>query len=178
MTLDIDSLETSFDAIAPRGDEVVEDFYNRIFATAPALRALFPEDMTHHRTMVLATLVLVRKSLRNFDEVAPTLRSLGARHVGYRAQPEHYAVAGPLLIEAMAHVAGDAWRPEYTLAWAGAWDTLVNEMLAGAEEAATPSPEPCSETAPRHVSASTRSRSAGPSRRRATSAAGASSRRA
>jgi hemoglobin-like flavoprotein len=177
MTLDIDSLETSFDAIAPRGDEVVEDFYNRIFATAPALRALFPDDMTHHRTMVLATLVLVRKSLRNFDEIVPTLRSLGARHVGYGVQPEHYAVAGPLLIEAMAHVAGDAWRPEYARAWAGAWAALVTEMQSGAEEAATPSREPGSEPAPRHASASTRTRTAGRSRRRATSAAGASSRR-
>jgi hemoglobin-like flavoprotein len=34
----------------------------------------------------------------------------------------------------MAHVAGDAWRPEYTAAWADAWDVLVAEMMAGAEE--------------------------------------------
>jgi hypothetical protein len=35
----------------------------------------------------------------------------------------------------MAHVAGDVWRPEYTTAWVGAWDVLVAEMIAGAEEA-------------------------------------------
>jgi hemoglobin-like flavoprotein len=134
MALDIKSLETSFDLIAPCGDDVVEDFYTRIFTAAPALRAMFPDDMTHHRTMVLATLVLVRKSLRNFEAIVPTLRSLGGRHVGYGTQPEHFDVAGPLLIQAMAHVAGDAWRPEYTTAWAGAWNALVTEMLIGAEE--------------------------------------------
>ena len=135
MALDINSLETSFDLIAPRGDEVVEDFYNRIFTAAPALRELFPHDMTHHRTMVLATLALVRKSLRAFDDIVPTLRALGARHLDYGSQPQHFDVAGPLLIEAMAEVAGDAWRPEYTTAWAEAWDALVEQMLIGAEEA-------------------------------------------
>lgn len=33
--------------------------------------------MTHQRKAVLATLVLVRKSLRNLDEIVPTLRALG-----------------------------------------------------------------------------------------------------
>src|SRR3954452_19742885 len=102
MALDINSLENSFDLIAPRGDEVVEDFYDRIFTAAPGLRAMFPDDMAHTRTMVLATLVLVRKSLRKFDALVPTLRALGARHVGYGTKPEHFDVVGPLLIEAMA----------------------------------------------------------------------------
>jgi hemoglobin-like flavoprotein len=85
--------------------------------------------------VVLATLVLVRKSLSNFDAIVPTLRALGARHVGYGTQAAHFDVAGPLLIESMAAVAGDAWRPAYTAAWARAWGALVAEMLAGAEEA-------------------------------------------
>jgi hemoglobin-like flavoprotein len=136
MTLDIDNLEASFDAIAAHGDELVEDFYTRLFAAAPHLRRLFPDDMTHHRTMVLATLVLLRKSLRNLDSIVPTLRSLGARHLGYGTKPEHYTMAGPLFVESMAHVAGDVWRPEYGRAWAGAWDVLVTEMMAGALDAA------------------------------------------
>jgi hemoglobin-like flavoprotein len=134
MALDINSLETSFDIIAPRGEEVVENFYDRIFTAAPALRGLFPDDMTHQRTLVLSALVLIRKSLRNFDRIVPTLRSLGARHVGYGARPEHYPVVGGALIESMAHVAGDAWRPEYTTAWGDAWGVLVAEMIAGADE--------------------------------------------
>jgi hemoglobin-like flavoprotein len=105
MALDLNSLETSFDAIAPRGEELVEDFYNRLFTAAPPLRGLFPDDMTRQRTMLLAALVLLRKSLRDLDRIAPTLRSLGARHVGYGALPEHYPVVGTLLIESMAHVA-------------------------------------------------------------------------
>jgi hypothetical protein len=35
MTLDLESLETSFDLLAPRGDELMDEFYSRLFATAP-----------------------------------------------------------------------------------------------------------------------------------------------
>jgi hemoglobin-like flavoprotein len=135
MPLDINSLEESFDLIAPRGDDVVEDFYNRIFDAAPQLRGLFPDDMTHQRKVVLATLVLVRKSLRDLNGLIPTLRALGGRHVGYGAQPEHHPVVGQALIGAMASVAGDAWKPEYSSAWVAAHGVIVAEMLKGAEEA-------------------------------------------
>jgi nitric oxide dioxygenase len=135
MALDITNLETSFDAIAARGDELVEDFYNRLFEAAPAVRPLFPGDMTRQRTMLLAVLVVVRKSLRDLDAIRPTLRRLGARHVGYGALPEHYPVVAQILIESMTHIAGDAWRPEYTTAWAAALNVIAGEMAAGAEEA-------------------------------------------
>jgi len=49
--------------------------------------------------------------------------------------PEHYPVVGALLIESMAHVAGDAWRPEYATAWADAYAVVAAEMMAGAEQA-------------------------------------------
>ena len=40
MTLDLDALETSFDLVAPRGDELVDAFYARLFAAAPSVRPL------------------------------------------------------------------------------------------------------------------------------------------
>src|SRR5215212_11188873 len=112
MSLYIDILETSFDLIAPRGDELMDEFYSRLFEAAPGVRPLFPDDMRKQKTMLLGALVLVRKSLRDLDRLVPTLHALGARHVGYGAKPEHYPVVGSALIDAMAAVAGDAWTPE------------------------------------------------------------------
>ena len=89
MELDLQALETSFDAVAPRGEELVDDFYNRLFETAPAVRPLFSHDMTRQKAMLLSALVLVRKSLRDLDAIIPTLHNLGARHVAYGAKPEH-----------------------------------------------------------------------------------------
>src|SRR6476469_83820 len=90
MELDLIALETSFDKIAPRGDELVDDFYARLFEAAPAVRGLFSDDMRRQKAMLLSALVLVRKSLRDLDALIPTLQALGARHVAYGARPEHY----------------------------------------------------------------------------------------
>jgi hemoglobin-like flavoprotein len=98
MSLDLEALETSFDLIAPRGDELMDVFYARLFAAAPSVRPLFPEDMARQKTMLLGALVLLRKSLRDLDAIVPKLRALGARHVGYGAVPEHYPVVGEVLI--------------------------------------------------------------------------------
>ena len=135
MSLDLQALETSFDLIAPRGDELMDEFYSRLFATAPSVRPLFPDDMRRQKTMLLGALVLLRKSLRDLDAIVPTLRELGARHVAYGAVPEHYPVVGAVLLESMAAVAGDAWTPEFESAWASAYGIVADTMMAGAEEA-------------------------------------------
>jgi hemoglobin-like flavoprotein len=134
MSLDLEALETSFDLIADRGDELMETFYSRLFAAAPAVRPLFPQDMKQQKTMLLAALVLLRKSLRDLDAIVPTLRKLGARHVAYGAQPEHYPLVGSTLIASMAATAHESWRPEYEAAWNAAFEVVASTMIAGAEE--------------------------------------------
>ena len=136
MPLDLDALETSFDLIAPRGDELMDEFYTRLFEAAPALKPLFAgTDLKRQKTMLLGTLVLLRKSLRNLDAIVPKLRELGARHVAYGAQPEHYPVVGEVLVASMAAVAGSAWRAEYERAWGEAFEVVAGAMIEGAESA-------------------------------------------
>jgi hemoglobin-like flavoprotein len=135
MSLDLEALETSFDLVAPRGDELMEEFYARLFAAAPAVRTLFPDDMRRQKTMLLGALVLLRKSLRDLDAIVPKLRELGARHVAYGAVPEHYPVVGSVLIASMAAIAGDEWRPEYESAWGAAFEIVAATMLEGAGDA-------------------------------------------
>jgi hemoglobin-like flavoprotein len=125
MHLDLETLETTFDLVAPRGEELMDIFYARLFAAAPSVKPLFAgTDLRRQKAMLLSALVLV-----------PTLRELGARHVGYGAKPEHYLVVGEVLIASLAEVAGAAWRPEHQLAWAAAFAVIADVMLAGAAEA-------------------------------------------
>jgi hemoglobin-like flavoprotein len=136
MHLDLETLETTFDLVAPRGDELMDVFYARLFAAAPAVRPLFDgTDLRRQKAMLLSALVLVRKSLRDTDAMIPTLRELGARHVAYGAKPEHYVVVGEVLIASLAEIAGEAWRPEHELAWAAAFAVIADAMLSGAREA-------------------------------------------
>jgi methyl-accepting chemotaxis protein len=136
MSLNLEALETSFDLVGPRGDELMDVFYARLFAAAPEVRPLFAgADLRRQKAMLLAALVLLRKSLRDLDAIVPALRELGGRHVGYGARPEHYPVVGQALIASMAEVAGDAWRAEHARAWAAAFAVIAGAMLDGAAAA-------------------------------------------
>jgi hemoglobin-like flavoprotein len=137
MDLNLEALEESFDAIAPRGDELMDEFYGRLFEAAPAVKPRFAgTDMRRQKAMLLSALVLVRKALRDLDSIVPKLRELGARHVAYGAEPKHYPVVAEALIASMAAVAGAAWKAEYEQAWGGALGVLAAVMIEGAEAAA------------------------------------------
>jgi nitric oxide dioxygenase len=132
--MDLEALETSFDLVAPRGDELMDEFYRRLFEAAPAVKPLFARtDLKAQKTMLLGTLVLLRKSLRDLDAIVPKLRELGARHVAYGALPEHYPVVGGVLIGSMEQIAGEAWRPEHSAAWCEAFAVVAGAMIEGAE---------------------------------------------
>src|SRR5215211_7171635 len=136
MHLDLDALETSFDLVAPRADELADEFYARLFATVPAVRPLFAgTDMRRQKARLLAALVLVRKSLRDLDAIVPKLHELGARHVAYGAQPAHYPVVGKILITSMEAIAGAAWQPRHARAWGDALGVVAGAMLEGAADA-------------------------------------------
>jgi hemoglobin-like flavoprotein len=144
MTLQLETLETSFDLIAPRGEELVDVFYARLFETAPAVKPLFANgDLDKQKAMLLATLVLLRKSLRDLEAITPRLRLMGARHVAYGAQPEHYPIVAEVMLASMAEIAGDSWTEDVAAAWAGALGLVSTAMLEGAERAQAPRrPEP------------------------------------
>ena len=136
MALEVETLEKSFDLIAPQGDELMRRFYNRLFEVAPAVKPLFADvDMDRQRKALLNMLLVLRESLHDLDDVVPDLQALGAKHVEYGALREHYPVVGEVLIGEMAGLAGDAWMPEYTAAWQEAYAVVQDVMLAGAAAA-------------------------------------------
>ena len=92
------ALETSFDLVAGRREELVDRFYRRLFndapATrvddAPATRALFAHaDMRAQKRALLGALVALRRSLRDLSAIAPFLADLGARHARDGVSAEH-----------------------------------------------------------------------------------------
>jgi hemoglobin-like flavoprotein len=136
MNLDLDTIETTFDLVSPRGDELMDVFYARLFAAAPGVDTLFAAtDLRRQKAVLLSALVLVRESLHDTDALLAKLRELGARHVAYGATPEHYIVVGEVLIASLAEIAGEAWRPEHELAWGAAFALIADAMLRGARDA-------------------------------------------
>ena len=136
MAIEVETLEESFDLVAPQGDELIRTFYDRLFETAPAVKPLFEKvDMDRQRQALLNMLLVLRESLHDLDDIVPDLEDLGERHVEYGAESAHYPVVGEVLIGAMAEVAGDRWKPEYTAAWQEAYGVVQNVMISGAAKA-------------------------------------------
>jgi nitric oxide dioxygenase len=135
MALDVAALETSLDLVTPRGAQLMDEFYTRLFAAEPSVRALFSEDLSEQKRKFLATLVLLRWSLRDLEALAPQLRGLGARHASFGARPEHYSLVSQALIDAMSALAGEAFTDHHERAWRAVLTTIAGLMLDGAAAA-------------------------------------------
>ncbi len=127
----IERLEGSFKSIAHRGPELVDRFYANLFARHPAVRAMFPSDMAGQKQKLLASLVLVVQNLRTPEKLMDPLRDMGARHVEYGTQPDHYPVVRDTLVDVMSQMAGSAWNDQLTQDWKSALDLVSSVMLEG-----------------------------------------------
>lgn len=125
-------VQDSFTRIAPKADALAAEFYRRLFAAAPAVRALFPDDMTGQREKLVSTLAFVVRGLSDFSAIEKTVRELGVRHRGYKAEPQHYEVVGAALLATLQSNLGERWTPELREAWTAAFKALADTMIDAA----------------------------------------------
>ncbi len=125
-------VQESFAKVAPISEQAAQIFYDRLFETAPSVRAMFPDDMTEQRRKLMATLAIVVNGLSNLEMVLPAAASLATRHVAYGAKPEHYPVVGSALLWTLEKGLGADWTPDVAEAWTTAYDTLSGFMIAQA----------------------------------------------
>jgi hemoglobin-like flavoprotein len=69
--------------------------------------------------------------LGDVDRIAPFLVRLGARHVQYRVEPHHIALAGEALLWTLEQGLGDAFTPEVRDAWEATYALVESAMLTG-----------------------------------------------
>ena len=136
MALQIELLESSFQAIAPQGEAFVTAFYERLFTRFPQTRAFFTStNMKEQRKKLLGALALVIQNLRKPEVLASALQGLGRRHAAYGVRPEHYPIVGTILLDTFADFLGECWTSTYHDAWAQAYEAICAIMLEGANMA-------------------------------------------
>jgi len=132
-------VQQSFAKVVPISEAAAVMFYDRLFEVAPAVKAMFPADMTEQRKKLLATLAAVVNGLSNLDSILPAASALATRHVAYGAKAEHYPVVGATLLWTLEQGLGEAWTEELAAAWGAAYGTLSTYMISvayGRREAA------------------------------------------
>jgi hemoglobin-like flavoprotein len=122
-------VQQSFGKVAPIADQAAVMFYDRLFAVAPQVKAMFPADMTEQRKKLMATLAVVVNGLSNLESILPAAAALAQRHVAYGAKAEHYPVVGSTLLWTLEKGLGDGWTPDIASAWTAAYGTLSGFMI-------------------------------------------------
>ena len=125
-------VQESFAKVAPISEQAAVIFYDRLFEVAPAVKAMFPADMTEQRKKLMGMLAAVVNGLANLESILPAASALAKRHVGYGAKPEHYPVVGGALLWTLEKGLGEAWTPAVAAAWTAAYDTLSSFMISEA----------------------------------------------
>ena len=130
--LDVETLESSFSLLAPRAEELVENFYNELFKQHPSVVPMFKNTtQEEQQKKLLAAIKLVIENIRKPDVLADALKELGKKHQDYGAVPEHYTAVANTLIGVMKEMAGNAWTEQIQAAWQHALNTIAEVMLGG-----------------------------------------------
>lgn len=119
--------------ITPRAVVFGADFYDRLFARAPALRARFPVEMAPQILKLMQTLTSLTDYLNDPQSTAKNLRRLGAHQGHLGAGKADYDLVRDVLLETLENWLEQDFTPEARLAWTETLDAVNAEMLAGAQ---------------------------------------------
>ncbi len=122
----------AFDQVWSVSQKVTDQFYARLFESAPELRPLFRGDMDEQKKKFMSTLAVIVGSIDQVEIVLPMVDSLGRNHAVYGVDPDAYTAVGEALFQAMAHGLGEHWTPEVAAAWSKAYAALAKRMIEAA----------------------------------------------
>lgn len=126
----IELLRDSFVAVLLDQERAGRLFYDRLFAIAPDVRAMFGQEMAAQRRILIQTLATIVTGLGDVATLRPMIAALGRRHVGYGVRPEHYAPVGEAIIHMVAGMGGAALEAETERAWRIGYGFVAGEMTA------------------------------------------------
>lgn len=134
MSLNIELLRESFEAVKPVAVPVVEHFYKTLFSKYPQAKPLFKNvDMGTQKGHLINSLVFIVDHVDKAEQLVPYLQKMGARHLKYGVQNEHYAWVGGSLIETFKHFFKDQWSQELESTWLTAFGVIAQQMQEGAK---------------------------------------------
>jgi hemoglobin-like flavoprotein len=130
----IDIIRESAERMAETNVAGTNAFYASLFSVAPGIRNLFPDDMFNQSEKLWNSIVMVVESAEDLGEITDALKKLGARHVHYGAEPEHYVLVTKVLIETIAALMDNHWTLAHQDAWQIALGAVCDTMLEGAAQ--------------------------------------------
>jgi hemoglobin-like flavoprotein len=110
-------------------------FYDHLFASAPAVRPLFPDDMSGQYDKLVDEVAFLAGAATDLDSFLGRAKELGRRHHGYGATADHFGPVEEALLVALGQSIGDDWSGEHEQAWRALYRLVAEVMLDGVNEA-------------------------------------------
>jgi hemoglobin-like flavoprotein len=128
----IAAVQTTFERLRPRLDDVVDRFFLRLFAADPRVRRILPKDLAVPRRHAADMLTAIGLWLHRFGEFEPRFAAFGLRHARHGARAEHYRIGHDAVLESLADHLGPSFTPPVRDAWSSALRAATGVMLRSA----------------------------------------------
>jgi class 3 adenylate cyclase/hemoglobin-like flavoprotein len=125
-------LQSSMNVMLEDEDAFAKTFYDKVFAIAPEVRALFRNNMTNQGRLLTHMLGGIVYSLSRPEHLHKGLAKLGASHTKYGVKAEYYPVVKQAMIETIDEVLGERRSNKSIEAWNSALDFVIDTMRAHA----------------------------------------------
>lgn len=126
-------VQQSFKQVAPISDQAAVIFYEKLFELDPKIKPLFSSaDMKVQGSKLMSMLGAAVSGLTNLENLLPTIKSLGVRHVEYGVTDAHYDTVGEALMFTLEKGLGDAFTEEVAEAWLTTYTVVSNTMKEAA----------------------------------------------
>ena len=126
-------VQQTIGAVLSDTDRFTEIFYRRLFACAPHMRAMFPDDMTAQANKLAQMLETLAYAVGRPAQFALGLENLGKRHIDYGIEAVHYEAFVQPFLETIEEVLGQACKPDVAEAWQAFIDNILHLMQSGAK---------------------------------------------
>jgi hemoglobin-like flavoprotein len=131
-------VQASFAQLQPIASDAAALFYSNLFEASPELRPLFKGVMADQGERLMGMIGSAVGLLDRPDALLPVLRMLGARHLGYGVQQQHYALVGSALLKTLGQGLGDGFDADVHDAWETLYGVISQTMQQGAAASHAP----------------------------------------
>lgn len=108
-----------------RHEEVIQNFYGRLFQLYPEYRQLFPQSLDRHMKKMVDTLALVARVADETEIMHPQMIRLGAKHTSLQLKDEDLKRFQIVFINVLADCCGEQWTEECEKAWNGVFEQHI-----------------------------------------------------
>jgi hemoglobin-like flavoprotein len=108
-----------------RHEQMIRNFYDRLFELYPEYRQLFPHSLDHHMKKMVDTLALVARVSDETEIVHPQMVRLGTKHVSFRLSDEDLKRFQTVFVKVLSECCAEHWTAECEKTWNGVFEQHI-----------------------------------------------------